>query len=1348
MKNWLKRRPASLPGWPWHRWLFVSLTMILLLPHDTGAQNFIVNGTVNNTGSIRVKNQTVISQPGIGGELVLTGADQILPAKNYQHVQLNGTGTKTTSGGNLSISGNLSIAAPVTLRIPQGDIATLGDTLFEFGSLKGAIQKSVDLTGSTTSSNFGNIGATISWSSNAPGVTNVLRASDSMQIANGNQSVKRFYSILTTDTSAVGNVLFKYSDAELNGHDTTIIELWQSNDNGNSWKRRPAVVDAVNRTISKSNVPLKGLWAIADTLRPLGPLTAAGVPAYFTTLTAPAPQSILTQLQPLTVIITDAFGDPIANVPLSFAITSKPQNAVGDTLSVYDTVTDSLGRASTRLTLGNKIGIYSVTATSPTLNPIVVNVAAYAGAPASFAVVSGNNQSDTLLTPVSTPLIVSVRDIGDNPVESTSVYFSITSAPLNATGQVLSADTVLTDSIGNAAVTMTLGNRPGTYTVTASAASIPVTQFTATALKNSPALFARVSGNAQADTILSVLDSSFIVSVKDVRGNPVDSAMVEFAITSFPQGATGQILSASAAATDTNGVAVVSFTLGNKIGQYIVTGTVDSQTIPAVNFSTTALRGPAASFQILAGSNQSGQVLSTLQQPFVISLSDIGGNAADGDTVNFSFISVPAGATQQLLSATTAIIGNDGLASSQLTLGEKTGPYVVGATTSHIAGTQIFTTTAIPGAATAFSSVSGGGQSGTINTVVPQSIDVTVIDALGNGVPNTNVTFTITSAPANAIGQQLTASNVTTSANGTASTQLLLGNKVGPYVVTAAAQGISDVQVTASATAGAASSIIATTGQLQVRPINSRLDTPFVVNVLDVGSNNVPGTAVIFTLVSEPAGATGAQLADSVVYTDSLGIALTYLQLGNKVGEYRVNAKVVVVPLDVRALRDEAVRKSVTTVQSAEIETEFVARASHGAAAMFANLTGSGQLKPTETSLDSAFTLTVYDIGQNAVPNVPVSFSIVSAPALAQGQQLRDTVVTTDSNGFVSNAFVLGDLEGTYTISASVNGVPAANFTANAFFLYGDLNKDIDINIADITTYIDYLLKAKTFTYADSIKADINRDSTIDFVDIDLMKENILNTPIPLSFIESNELTNIPRIDAVKIKSSRPEKTSSYQHATATLEATPLGLRVNLVNEIPVRGIEMRMRLKDTLVIPAAINLQFSRAKQFDIFIRMDKTEMRLLAFNPSNIGIQPGSGPVFRIAGITDDANIDTVQVLLSVESNVAVQPTYSKSTATVNQYPVKFSLKQNYPNPFNGSTTITYDIPDGQRLIKSLVQVYNMLGQKVKTLVSKEHDPGTYTVIWDGTDENGVAVSSGVYFYRLITKNYSTARKMIYVK
>ena len=83
----------------------------------------------------------------IDGTIELIGPDQVLPAQQYQHIRLSGTGTKTTRGGNLTITGNLTIATPVTLNITKGNVISLGDTLFEFGKLKGAIQKYVDLSG-------------------------------------------------------------------------------------------------------------------------------------------------------------------------------------------------------------------------------------------------------------------------------------------------------------------------------------------------------------------------------------------------------------------------------------------------------------------------------------------------------------------------------------------------------------------------------------------------------------------------------------------------------------------------------------------------------------------------------------------------------------------------------------------------------------------------------------------------------------------------------------------------------------------------------------------------------------------------------------------------------------------------------------------------------------------------------------------------------------------------------------------------------------------------------------------------------------------------------------------------
>jgi len=90
-------------------------------------------------------------------------------------------------------------------------------------------------------------------------------------------------------------------------------------------------------------------------------------------------------------------------------------------------------------------------------------------------------------------------------------------------------------------------------------------------------------------------------------------------------------------------------------------------------------------------------------------------------------------------------------------------------------------------------------------------------------------------------------------------------------------------------------------------------------------------------------------------------------------------------------------------------------------------------------------------------------------------------------------------------------------------------------------------------------------------------------------------------------------------------------------------------------------------------------------------------------------------------------------------------FQLYQNYPNPFNPSTTIEYDIPES---VNVNLTIYNILGQKVRVLVNKRQEAGGYKVVWDGTDEFGNKVKSGIYFYYLKTEKYSQAKRMILLK
>ena len=93
----------------------------------------------------------------------------------------------------------------------------------------------------------------------------------------------------------------------------------------------------------------------------------------------------------------------------------------------------------------------------------------------------------------------------------------------------------------------------------------------------------------------------------------------------------------------------------------------------------------------------------------------------------------------------------------------------------------------------------------------------------------------------------------------------------------------------------------------------------------------------------------------------------------------------------------------------------------------------------------------------------------------------------------------------------------------------------------------------------------------------------------------------------------------------------------------------------------------------------------------------------------------------------------------------PSTFGMMQNYPNPFNPETEISYSLPEAAQV---RLTVYNMLGQKVKTLVDEYQAAGRKTVSWDGTDERGNKAASGIYFYRVKAGEFEDTKKMILMK
>lgn len=112
------------------------------------------------------------------------------------------------------------------------------------------------------------------------------------------------------------------------------------------------------------------------------------------------------------------------------------------------------------------------------------------------------------------------------------------------------------------------------------------------------------------------------------------------------------------------------------------------------------------------------------------------------------------------------------------------------------------------------------------------------------------------------------------------------------------------------------------------------------------------------------------------------------------------------------------------------------------------------------------------------------------------------------------------------------------------------------------------------------------------------------------------------------------------------------------------------------------------------------------------------------------DDAQYNFVTPVKEIKSNL----------------PEKYSLEQNYPNPFNPSTKIKFNIPKDSNV---KLEIFNIIGERIKTLISnKEYKPGSYTVTWNGTNQFGRQVPSGVYLYKITAGKFSSVKKMMLLK
>jgi hypothetical protein len=134
-----------------------------------------------------------------------------------------------------------------------------------------------------------------------------------------------------------------------------------------------------------------------------------------------------------------------------------------------------------------------------------------------------------------------------------------------------------------------------------------------------------------------------------------------------------------------------------------------------------------------------------------------------------------------------------------------------------------------------------------------------------------------------------------------------------------------------------------------------------------------------------------------------------------------------------------------------------------------------------------------------------------------------------------------------------------------------------------------------------------------------------------------------------------------------------------------------------------------------------------------------------FKVLGDFEDlARFDISEAVL-FDGEGQSNPAVVLGSLEIQTTPTEFSLLQNYPNPFNPETNIKYNLAEGAGV---QLRIYNIVGQVVRTLVSEQQSAGRYQVRWDGTDDRGSAVSSGIYFYQISAGSFSDVKRLMLLK
>ncbi len=308
-------------------------------------------------------------------------------------------------------------------------------------------------------------------------------------------------------------------------------------------------------------------------------------------------------------------------------------------------------------------------------------------------------------------------------------------------------------------------------------------------------------------------------------------------------------------------------------------------------------------------------------------------------------------------------------------------------------------------------------------------------------------------------------------------------------------------------------------------------------------------------------------------------------------------------------------------------------------------------------------------------------------------------------------------------------------FVVESTILMGDLDGDGFLNILDVTRYIEIMMETgEEPTFDELALMDMNGDGNHNVLDVVMLIEEVLNMG---SLAKDNPIIEdiTATIDPITLINTR-----EWQNIPVTVDCYEMvsGFQADLVF--------------DPTIVELGIPVLAEGNESVGVFTSINGNRMRVLSIDLNGNLIDLASGLLMNVPVQVIDENATgpmdfTVEdLIISGPGGVEIVAQCLVSVIDIGlPAPTEFSLEQNYPNPFNPTTNIRYDI--AERGDAHLV-IYNMLGQEVRTLVNGNQNVGRYEVEWNGLDNAGQPVATGIYIYHFKAGHYAKTIKMAYIK